>query len=76
MKFQLRDMDALYRQRGAATAEALGTSVSCPLLTVDQIAEVDHVKQHDMDIMCTPGTHPVQALVDYGIQGMKMLLLL
>ena len=80
VKFQLRDMDALYRQRGAATAgEDLGVQYTLDLLsrfslTVDQMYEVfDHVKQHDMDIMCTPWDAPsVQALVDYGIQGMKI----
>ena len=80
VKFQLRDMDALYRQRGAATAgEDLGVQYTLDLLSrfslsVDQMYEVfDHVKQHNMDIMCTPWDAPsVQALVDYGIQGMKI----
>lgn len=80
VKFQLRDMDALYRQKGSKSAgEDLGVQYTLDLLsrfsfTVDQMYEVfDHVKQHDMDIMCTPWDAPsVQALVDYGIQGMKI----
>lgn len=80
VKFQLRDMDALYRQKGSKSAgEDLGVQYTLDLLsrfsfTVDQMYEVfDHVKQHDMDIMCTPWDGPsVQALVDYGIQGLKV----
>ncbi|MFW0180375.1 N-acetylneuraminate synthase family protein [Rothia sp. CCM 9417] len=80
VKFQLRDMDALYRQKGSKSAgEDLGVQYTLDLLsrfsfTVDQMYEVfDHVKQHDMDIMCTPWDAPsVQALVDYGVQGLKV----
>ncbi|MDO4898390.1 MAG: N-acetylneuraminate synthase family protein, partial [Rothia sp. (in: high G+C Gram-positive bacteria)] len=80
VKFQLRDMDALYRQKGSkSTGEDLGVQYTLDLLsrfsfTVDQMYEVfDHVKQHDMDIMCTPWDGPsVQALVDYGVQGLKV----
>lgn len=80
VKFQLRDMDALYRQKGSKSAgEDLGVQYTLDLLsrfsfTVDQMYQVfDHVKQHDMDIMCTPWDIPsVQALVDYGIQGLKV----
>lgn len=80
VKFQLRDMDALYRQRGASTAgEDLGVQYTLDLLsrfslTVEQMYQVfDHVKEHNMDIMCTPWDAPsVQALVDYGIAGMKI----
>lgn len=80
VKFQLRDMEALYRQKGSASAgEDLGVQYTLDLLSrfslsVEQMYEVfDHVKQHNMDIMCTPWDAPsVQALVDYGIQGMKI----
>lgn len=80
VKFQLRDMDALYRQAGSQSAgEDLGVQYTLDLLrrfsfNVDQMYEVfDHVKQHDMDIMCTPWDAPsVQALVDYGVQGLKV----
>lgn len=80
VKFQLRDMDALYRQKGSQSAgEDLGVQYTLDLLsrfsfTVEQMYEVfDHVKQHGMDIMCTPWDAPsVQALVDYGIQGLKV----
>lgn len=80
VKFQLRDMDALYRQAGSQSAgEDLGVQYTLDLLrrfsfNVDQMYEVfDHVKQHGMDIMCTPWDAPsVQALVDYGVQGLKV----
>ena len=43
-------------------------------LSVEQMYEVfDHVKEHGLDILCTPWDAPsVQALVDYGIAGMKI----
>ena len=80
VKFQLRDLDALYRQRGGATAgEDLGVQYTLDLLSrfslsVEQMYEVfDHVKEHGLDILCTPWDAPsVQALVDYGIAGMKI----
>lgn len=80
VKFQLRDMEALYRQKGSGSAgEDLGVQYTLDLLSrfslsVEQMYEVfDHVKQHGMDIMCTPWDAPsVQALVDYGIAGMKI----
>ncbi|QNV39454.1 N-acetylneuraminate synthase family protein [Rothia amarae] len=80
VKFQLRDMEALYRQKGSKSAgEDLGVQYTLDLLSrfsfsVDQMYEVfDHVKQHNMDIMCTSWDAPsVQALVDYGIAGMKI----
>ncbi len=78
MKFQLRDMDALYRQRGAAAAgEDLGVQYafgSVPFsLTVDQMYGVSTTSSSTTWTSCTPWDAPsVQALVDYGIQGMKI----
>ena len=61
VKFQLRDLDALYRQRGGATAgEDLGVQYTLDLLSrfslsVEQMYEVfDHVKEHGLDIFVHP----------------------
>jgi len=80
VKFQLRDMDALYRQAGASTAgEDLGAQYTLDLLRkfslpAESLFEVfDHAKAHDVEIMCTPWDVPsVKALVDYGISGLKI----
>ncbi|MDO4252722.1 MAG: N-acetylneuraminate synthase family protein [Rothia sp. (in: high G+C Gram-positive bacteria)] len=80
VKFQLRDMQALYRQKGSSSGgEDLGVQYTLDLLSrfslsVDQMYQVfDHVKDHKLDILCTPWDAPsVQALVDYGIAGMKI----
>ena len=68
VKFQLRDLDALYRQRGGATAgEDLGVQYTLDLLSrfslsVEQMYEVfDHVKEHGLDILCTPWDAPSAA---------------
>ena len=77
-------MDALYRQRGAATAgEDLGVSVHLDLLSrfsrpLTRCTRVfDHVKQHDMDIMCTPlgRTLPFRRWLTTASRGMKIGLL-
>lgn len=80
VKFQLRDLDALYRQSGAATAgEDLGAQYTLNLLSkyslsADQMREVfDHCRTRDMDILCTPWDEPsVKVLADYGIAGLKV----
>ena len=80
VKFQLRDMDALYRQSGAATAgEDLGAQYTLDLLSrvslpAEKLFEVfDHARERDVDVMCTPWDGPsVQALMDYGIPAMKI----
>ncbi len=80
VKFQLRDMDALYRQSGAATAgEDLGAQYTLNLLSkyslsAEQMCEVfDHCRERDMDILCTPWDAPsVKVLADYGIAGLKV----
>jgi len=80
VKFQLRDMDALYRQSGAATAgEDLGAQYTLDLLRrfslpAEALFEVfDHARGKGVEIMCTPWDIPsVKALVDYGIAGLKI----
>jgi sialic acid synthase SpsE/sugar phosphate isomerase/epimerase len=80
VKFQLRDMDALYRQSGAATAgEDLGAQYTLDLLRrfslpAESLFEVfDHARAKGVEIMCTPWDIPsVKALVDYGIAGLKI----
>ncbi|WP_040282467.1 N-acetylneuraminate synthase family protein [Tessaracoccus massiliensis] len=80
VKFQLRDMDALYRQSGAATGgEDLGAQYTLNLLgkyslSADQMIEVfDHCKSRDLDILCTPWDSPsVKVLAEYGIPGLKV----
>ncbi|MDU7361540.1 MAG: N-acetylneuraminate synthase family protein [Propionibacteriaceae bacterium] len=80
VKFQLRDMDALYRQSGAATAgEDLGAQYTLNLLakyslTAEQMTEVfDHCRSRGIDILCTPWDAPsVKVLTDYGIEGLKV----
>ncbi|WP_298745155.1 N-acetylneuraminate synthase family protein [uncultured Microbacterium sp.] len=80
VKFQLRDMDALYRQRGAATGgEDLGVQYTLDLLRrfslpAESLFEVfDHARDVGIDVLCTPWDLPsVQALADYGIPAMKI----
>ena len=80
VKFQLRDLDALYRQRGAATAgEDLGVQYTLDLLRrfslpAEQLFEVfDHARDADIDVLCTPWDEPsVAALVDYGVPAFKI----
>lgn len=80
VKFQLRDMDALYRQSGAATGgEDLGAQYTLNLLAkyslgAEQMIEVfDHCTARDLDILCTPWDSPsVTVLADYGIPGLKV----
>ncbi|MGB4135985.1 MAG: N-acetylneuraminate synthase family protein [Microbacterium sp.] len=80
VKFQLRDMDALYRQRGAATGgEDLGVQYTLDLLRrfslpAERLFEVfDHAKDAGIDVMCTPWDAPsVQALAEYGIPALKI----
>ena len=60
MKFQLRDMDALYRQgTGGSGGEDLGPQYTLDLLakfnlTADQLFEVfDHCRDVGIEVMCT-----------------------
>ncbi|MCA0337579.1 MAG: N-acetylneuraminate synthase family protein [Actinobacteria bacterium] len=80
VKFQLRDLDALYRGAGASSAgEDLGPQYTLDLLsrfnlTGPQLFEVfDHCRAIDIDVMCTPWDAPsVDALVEYGIPALKI----
>ncbi|WDH79449.1 N-acetylneuraminate synthase family protein [Microbacterium esteraromaticum] len=80
VKFQLRDMDALYRQSGAETGgEDLGVQYTLDLLKrfslpAESLFEVfDHARDVGIDVMCTPWDGPsVQALADYGVPALKI----
>jgi len=81
VKFQLRDLAALYRNTGAdpAAGEDLGPQYTLDLLTrfnlpPDRLFTVfDHARERGIDVMCTPWDLPsVDALVDYGIPAMKI----
>ncbi|MBO0981015.1 N-acetylneuraminate synthase family protein [Microbacterium sp. SD291] len=80
VKFQLRDMDALYRQRGGATGgEDLGVQYTLDLLSrvslpAESLFQVfDHARDAGIDVMCTPWDAPsVAALADYGIPALKI----
>lgn len=80
VKFQLRDMDALYRQAGAASAgEDLGAQYTLDLLakynlTAEELFEVfDHCRDVGIDVMCTPWDPPsVDRLVEYGVPALKI----
>ncbi len=79
MKFQLRDMAALYRGGTGSAGEDLGPQYTLDLLSrfnlpAEQLFEVfDHCRDVDVDIMCTPWDEPsVDALVGYGIPALKI----
>ena len=80
VKFQLRDMEALYRQgSGGSGGEDLGPQYTLDLLakfnlTADQLFEVfDHCADVGVEVMCTPWDPPsVDRLADYGIPGFKV----
>ena len=80
VKFQLRDMDALYRQSGGESAgEDLGAQYTLNLLAkfsldAEQMFEVfDHCRNRDVDVLCTPWDTPsVRALQEYGIPALKV----
>ncbi len=79
VKFQLRDMDALYRGGTAGAGEDLG-----PQYTLDLLARVnlpaekllgvfDHARASGIDVMCTPWDAPsVDALVEWGVPALKI----
>jgi sialic acid synthase SpsE/sugar phosphate isomerase/epimerase len=79
VKFQLRDMDALYRQgSGASGGEDLGPQYTLDLLakynlTADQLFEVfDHCRTVGIEVMCTPWDAPsVDRLAEYGVPALK-----
>ncbi|NLT26475.1 MAG: acetylneuraminic acid synthetase, partial [Microbacteriaceae bacterium] len=80
VKFQLRDMDALYRQAGAQTAgEDMGAQYTLDLLSrfslgADELLPVlAHARAAGVAVMCTPWDLPSsQVLADDGIDGMKI----
>lgn len=80
VKFQLRDLDALYRGAGASSAgEDLGPQYTMDLLSrfslsADDLFRVfDHCRDRDIDALCTPWDAPsVKALADYGVPGLKI----
>lgn len=79
VKFQLRDMGALYKEQGKVTSEDLGSEYTLDLLsrfqlTVDEMFEVfDYVGQYDLIPLCTPwDLSSLERLKSYGMQGIKI----
>ena len=80
VKFQLRDMESLYRQGAAGSGgEDLGPQYTLDLLAkynleADQLFEVfDHCADIGIDVMCTAWDPvSVDRLVDYGVPSLKV----
>ncbi len=81
VKFQLRDMSALYRNAGGGPndGEDLGPQYTLDLLSrfnlpAEQLFEVfDHARVREVDVMCTAWDPPsVDALVGYGVPALKI----
>lgn len=81
VKFQLRDMDALYRNDASQLGhgEDLGPQYTLDLLSrfslgADDLFTVfDHCKDRDIDVICTPWDSPsIKRLADYGTPGLKI----
>ena len=80
VKFQLRDMSALYRAGDTNSAgEDLGAQYTLQLLEkfslpAEKLFEVfDHAKARGVDVMCTPWDLPsVDALAEYGAPALKI----
>lgn len=81
VKFQLRDMAALYRHQGETltSGEDLGAQYTLDLLSrfslsAEQMYEVfDHARARDVDVMCTPWDIPsLDALAAYGVPALKI----
>ncbi|GAA2198593.1 N-acetylneuraminate synthase family protein [Sinomonas flava] len=80
VKFQLRDLDALYRQSGGSSAgEDLGAQYTLDLLAkyslpAEKLVTVfDHAAERGITAMCTPWDVPsVQVLAEYGVPGFKI----
>lgn len=80
VKFQLRDLDALYRQGSSGSGgEDLGPQYTLDLLAkynldADQLFQVfDHCRDVGIDVMCTAWDQPsVDQLADYGITSFKV----
>ena len=81
VKFQLRDMDALYRNDSSKLGhgEDLGPQYTLDLLSrfslgADDLFTVfDHCRDRDIDVICTPWDSPsVKRLADYGTPALKI----
>ncbi|WP_310529232.1 N-acetylneuraminate synthase family protein [Nocardioides sp.] len=80
VKFQLRDMEALYRQGSAGSGgEDLGPQYTLDLLAkynldADHLFTVfDHCAEVGVDVMCTAwDPRSVDRLVDYGVPSLKV----
>ena len=80
VKFQLRDMESLYRQGSSGSGgEDLGPQYTLDLLAkynleADQLFEVfDHCADVGIDVMCTAWDPlSVDRLVDYGVTSLKV----
>lgn len=80
VKFQLRDMDSLYRQGSSGSGgEDLGPQYTLDLLAkynleADQLFEVfDHCRDVGIEVMCTAWDPvSVDRLVDYGVPSLKV----
>ncbi|MBM6404315.1 N-acetylneuraminate synthase family protein [Phycicoccus sp. CSK15P-2] len=79
VKFQLRDMAALYRGGTGSAGEDLGPQYTLDLLSrfnlpAERLFEVfDHARDRGIDVMCTPWDAPsVDALVEYGVPALKI----
>ena len=80
VKFQLRDLDSLYRQGAVSASEGedLGPQYTMNLLakfsfTPEQMIEtLDHCRAVDIDAFCTPWDEPsLRVLSDYGVPALK-----
>lgn len=78
VKFQLRDMDTLYK-RGNIISEDLGSEYTLDLLgrtqlTIDEMFEIfDYSSQCDLIPLCTPwDLVSLERLNNYGLQGIKI----
>ncbi|MFZ2503659.1 MAG: N-acetylneuraminate synthase family protein [Nocardioides sp.] len=79
VKFQLRDLDALYRQGSDRAGEDLGPQYTLDLLArfnlpAEQLFTVfDHCRDVGIEVMCTAWDPPsVQQLADYGVPALKV----
>lgn len=80
VKFQLRDMESVYRQGSSGSGgEDLGPQYTLDLLAkynleADQLFEVfDHCRDVGVDVMCTAWDPvSVDRLVDYGVPSLKV----
>ncbi|SEA48050.1 N-acetylneuraminate synthase [Bowdeniella nasicola] len=80
VKFQLRDMDSLYRQSGGATeGEDLAAQYTLDLLrkfslpAEELFAVFDHCRDRGIEVFCTPWDHTsVEDLAAYGVPAFKI----